>query len=293
MVLVFGSNGQLASSLKSTGFAREATYLGSDRVDFLRAGSIERALDSHRPRLIVNASAYTKVDAAESDRQACELVNATAPQRIGKWAKENDASVVHFSTDYVFPGTGTSAWTEDDTPAPVNWYGETKLRGELLLRESGCHAVTFRTSWVFSEFGSNFVKTMLRLGKSNDELKVVSDQIGNPTYAADIAEFLDRTIEKIESREVSGTYHLSNAGPTSWYEFAEHIFARAAELGHPLRIKSVAPIPSSQYPTPARRPLNGSLCLERTKRAFDDGLPPWRDAVDRCLVKMGLPVENT
>ncbi len=292
MVLVFGSNGQLASSLKSTRFARGATYLGSDRVDFNDDGSIESALETYRPRLVVNASAYTKVDAAESDRQACERVNAGSLARIGRWAKANDASVVHFSTDYVFPGTGTDPWTEDHEPKPVNFYGETKLRGEVLLRESGCHAVTFRTSWVFSEHGNNFVKTMLRLGKSNEELKVVSDQIGNPTYASDIAAFLDRTISKIESREVSGTYHLSNAGPTSWHEFATYIFRRAAELGHPLKIKSVAPIPSSQYPTPARRPLNGSLCLERTKRTFGDGLPHWKDAVDRCLAKMGTLVEN-
>ncbi len=292
MVLIFGSNGQLASSLKSTGLAPRAKFVGSAEADFTDLDSVEAALESHRPRLIVNASAYTRVDAAETDRRTCQLVNADAVWRIASWAKKNDASVVHFSTDYIFPGTGSSPWSEDDEPGPLNWYGETKLQGELLLAGSGCHAVTFRTSWMFSEYGSNFVKTMLRLGKSQESLNIVADQIGNPTYAMDIAQFLDRVIDRIEARTVSGTFHLSNSGPTSWHHFAEYVFERAGAMGHRLKIKSVAPIPSSQYPTPARRPLNGSLSMERTRATFGDALPPWQDAVDRCLSKMGSAIED-
>lgn len=291
MVLVFGTNGQLASSLKATRFA-EATFVGSKQADFTQPETIERALDEHRPRTIVNTSAYTRVDAAETDREACRLVNSEALARIGGWARRNDATVVHFSTDYVFPGTGESPWREDDGKAPLNWYGTTKLEGERQLEESGCHAVTFRTSWVFSEYGNNFVKTMLRLGKSRESLDVVSDQVGNPTYAMDIARFLEKSIDRIRDRGVRGTYHLCNSGPTSWHGFAEYVFERASALGHPLKIKSVAPIPSSQYPTPARRPSNSVLCTRRTNDAFGDSLPHWKDAVDRCLSQMGMTIED-
>jgi dTDP-4-dehydrorhamnose reductase len=219
-------------------------------------------------------------------------VNAEALDRIGGWARRNDATVIHFSTDYVFPGTGDSPWRESDAKAPLNWYGTTKLEGERRLEESGCHAVTFRTSWVFSEYGNNFVKTMLRLGKSRERLDVVSDQVGNPTYAMDIARFIETSIDRIGNREISGTYHLCNSGPTTWHGLAEYLFERAAALGHPLKIKSVAPIPSSQYPTPAKRPSNSVLCTERTIAAFGAPLPHWKDAVDRCLSKMGNSIED-
>lgn len=288
MLLVFGSNGQLASSLKSTSLGAKAVFLGSKDADFANSEALGHALQSHRPRLIINTSAYTRVDAAESDRELCQKVNAEALSTIGAWARAHDASVVHFSTDYVFPGTGENPWKEEDSTGPVNWYGETKLLGEKHLRSTGCHAVTFRTSWLFSEHGTNFVKTMLRLGKSSTHLNVVADQIGNPTYATDIAEFLERILPRIEAREVEGTFHLSNSGSTSWHQLAEYVFARAAENGHALRIKSVAPIPSAQYPTPAKRPMNGRLCPERLKRTFGCALPDWRDAVDRCLSKMEI-----
>lgn len=287
MLLVFGSKGQLASALKATSLAPRARFLGSDEVDFADVGSLHGALDRHRPKAILNAAAYTQVDRAEDDKRACELVNAEAVGAIGHWARENRAKVVHFSTDYVFPGTGTRPWAEDDATGPLNWYGETKLRGERLLKESGCHAVTFRTSWLFSEVGTNFVKTMLRLGNSREHLDVVADQVGNPTYAPDVADFVARHFHRIESGDISGIFHLTNRGSASWHELASFIFATAAEKGHPLKIKSVAPIPSSQYPTPARRPLNSRLCLERSTHAFGEALPDWKDAVGRCLSKMG------
>lgn len=292
MVLVFGSNGQLASSLKQTRLGSRAEFLGSNQVDFTDSRQIDAALRSRRPRLIINTSAYTHVDKAETDRDTCRLVNATAVEHIANWARDNDASVVHFSTDYVFAGTGEGLWDEGHEKAPLNWYGETKLEGERLLGESGCHAVTFRTSWVFSEYGSNFLKTMLRLGNSEEQIRVVADQRGSPTYAPDIASFLDRAIARVEAREISGTYNLSNEGTTTWHGFADYIFQRAQALGERLKIKSVAPIPSSQYPTPARRPLNGSLDLSRTRATFGEALPPWQDAVDRCLAKMVVPLEG-
>ncbi|TJZ87377.1 dTDP-4-dehydrorhamnose reductase [Paracoccus hibiscisoli] len=276
-LLVFGRTGQVARELAA--LAPEATFLGRDGADLTDPAACAGALREARPRAVINAAAYTAVDRAETDPDTARLVNADAPTAMAQACAELGIPVLHISTDYVFDGSGDQARAEDAPTAPLGVYGATKLAGEQGVAAAGGRWAVMRTSWVFSAHGANFVKTMLRLGADRDRLTVVADQIGGPTPAADIAAACLRMIRLMRDRPdtTGGIYHFAGAPDASWADFAREIMAQAS-LG-----AQVADIPSSDYPTPAARPLNSRLDCGRIARDFGIARPDWRAGLARVL----------
>jgi dTDP-4-dehydrorhamnose reductase len=277
-ILVFGRHGQLAQSLRP--LLPGATFIGHDECNFQEGdAAVMAALSRHRPRLVVNAAAYTQVDKAESEAEKAMRVNAEAPGWIAEWCSASHAALIHVSTDYVYSGEGERPWRENDPTGPLNVYGISKLAGEERIRASGCRHLILRTSWVFSPYGANFVKTMLKL-REKDFLKVVDDQVGSPTYAPDLAKVI-AILLRGEAMATSGTFHVCNDGETSWFGLAQAIFARLAERG--FSVPEIVPIPSREYPTPARRPLNSRLDTSAVFKRFGLRLRPWQDALNEAL----------
>ena len=283
-ILLTGSNGQVGWELQ-----RSLQGLGTvhaprrDALDLTDPEAIRAAVRATRPTLIINPAAYTAVDKAESEPALAEAINAHAPAVLAAEAARLGIPLIHYSTDYVYAGTGTMPWTEDAPTAPPNVYGATKLAGEEAIRASGCAHLILRTSWVYGTRGKNFLLTMLRLGREREALNVVADQIGAPTWSRTIA---DLTAHIVASRpdwpQVSGTYHLANGGETSWHGFAEAIFALAQQKGQKTP-QTVNPIPTEAYPTPAARPKNSRLSLDKLNTAFGLVPPHWRDALAMCF----------
>ena len=239
------------------------------------------------PQVIVNAAAYTAVDKAESERQLASLINEQATRVLAQEANVLDALLVHYSTDYVFDGSGDRPWVETDSTGPVNHYGASKLAGETAIRKSGCNHLIFRTSWVYGARGNNFAKTMLRLAKDRPSLKVISDQIGAPTGAELLADVVAHAIPKaLAAPELSGTYHLAAGGETSWHAFAQLVIEHARHQGCELAVKSVEAIPTTAYPTPAKRPLNSRLSTQKLRERFSLDLPHWETGVTRMLTEI-------
>lgn len=279
-LLVFGATGQVARELAR--LTPEARFLDRAAVDLSDAEACRSAVLDSGARRIINAAAYTAVDTAESEPDLAHAVNATAPGIMAEAAAEIDASFVHISTDYVFDGSGSAAWTPGDIPAPLGVYGRTKLGGERAVTAAGGRHAILRTSWVFSTHGQNFVKTMLRLSETRDALSVVDDQIGGPTSAASIARAVLAISEQPCDRTApSGIYHFSGAPDTSWAGFARTIFAAAG------RDVAVTPIPSSDYPTPAQRPLNSRLDCALTEQTFGIARPDWQEDLNQVLHDLG------
>nr|BFD66493.1 dTDP-4-dehydrorhamnose reductase [Bdellovibrio sp. HAGR004] len=269
MVLVFGKNGQVATALSH--HLTETPFLGSDTANFLEPLSVLKSLELIKPKIVINASAYTAVDKAESERDAAMQINGTTPGLIANWCKENDAYLIHYSTDYVFQGDGDHSWTEDSPTNPINWYGTTKLQGENAIRESGCKAYIFRISWVYSPWGNNFPKTILRLAKERENLNIVNDQWGAPTDARDVAKVTANLVKNLTKNNVSaapGLYHLRFEDFQTWYDFAVRIIEQARAKGEGLTLKSLNPISSEQFPTPAKRPKNSRLDTKHPKNLF-------------------------
>lgn len=293
-ILLTGAGGQVGNKLlpllRPLGevLATDApggTFAPLDLADPASIASVVRAF---RPTLIVNPAAYTAVDKAETDTALATKVNATAPGLLGEEAKRLGAALVHYSTDYVFDGTGTRPWREDDPVGPLGIYGKTKLDGERALQASGCRHVIFRTSWVFSDHGANFVKTMLRFGAERETLRVVADQTGTPTSAAFLARMTLAAVEKTEGRfeNLGGLYHLVCGGETTWHGFAEAIFAKARARGMKLAVKEVEAIPTSSYPTPAKRPANSRMDCRKFTTTFGETQQPWSAALDEVLAAL-------
>jgi dTDP-4-dehydrorhamnose reductase len=286
-VLVIGRTGQIATELLSrlaaAGHAAEA--LEPPGFDMTDPAQVAAAFDRVRPEAVVNCAAYTAVDKAEDDRALAFAVNATGPRLLGEAAARAGVPVLHYSTDYVFDGTKDAPYTETDAPDPVGAYGASKLAGELLLHNAQPRSVTLRTAWVCSPHGGNFVKTMLRFGKERPELRVVADQHGAPTFAADLAEaavtLLPRLVAAPAGDPVFGITHLTGTPWTTWHGFAEAIFAGAARRGQ--AAPKVTAITTADYPTKARRPANSRL--DCTRAATVLGIPPkdWREGLERCL----------
>lgn len=289
-VLLLGKNGQVGWELQRS-LATLGEVVALDRnvdnglcgnladIDALRT-TIQRVA----PDVIVNAAAYTAVDKAESDKDLALLINATAVEMIAEEVNKLGSWFVHFSTDYVFEGGGSAAWQEEDAVAPVNYYGTTKLMGEQAIAASGCKYLIFRTSWVYGARGSNFAKTMLRLAADRDELNVIADQIGAPTGADLIADISAQTLRvALSDPSVAGIYHLAADGFTSWHEYAQMVIDYGRSSGMTLQVQAVNPIPTSQFPTPARRPLNSRLNTEKLRETFSIHLPDWRSGVTRML----------
>jgi len=274
-ILLTGANGQVGWELRKTlAPLGSITALGRAELDLLDEASIREAVRAAKPEAIVNAAAYTAVDKAESERDAAFAVNATAPGILAEEAKRAGGLLVHYSTDYVFDGTKTGPYVEDDTPNPVNVYGASKLAGERAVAASGCRYLILRTSWVYGPRGSNFFLTMRRLARERRELRVVDDQVGAPTSSLAIA----RATARLLPQTTGGLYHMCAAGETSWCGFARAILARAG-MATP-----VVAIRTEDYPTPARRPRNSRLDCSRLRADFGISLAPWEEQLSEVTL---------
>jgi dTDP-4-dehydrorhamnose reductase len=293
-ILLLGKNGQVGWELqRSLALLGEVVAVDIDsappwRLDFLDPGALHSLVGAAAPQLIVNAAAHTAVDKAEAEPDLVRAVNATAVGILANEAAARDAWLVHYSTDYVFDGSGSAPWTERSTPAPLSVYGRSKFEGEELIRASGCRHLIFRTSWVYAARGDNFAKTMLRLARTRESLAVIDDQIGAPTGADLLADLTAHAVRIARARpELSGTYHAVAAGETSWHGYARHVVEFARARGEALRVAAdaIAPIPSSAYKQAAPRPKNSRLDTTRLRTAFDVVLPAWQQGVDRMLTE--------
>ena len=292
-ILLLGKNGQVGWELQRS-LAPLSELLALDRRSTTHCGDLSQperlaqAVRDWRPDVIVNAAAHTAVDKAESEPDLVRCLNATAPAALAQAAAEIGACLVHYSTDYVFNGQGKQPWQEADAPEPLGVYGQTKLEGEQAIAASGCQHLIFRTSWVYAARGGNFAKTMLRLAGERERLTVIDDQYGAPTGADLIADVTAHTIRQVMAnpeQALSGIYHLVASGETSWHGYARHVIAQARhinpELG--LKVNDIAPVPTSAFPTPAKRPLNSRLSTHKLQQAFGLVLPPWQQGVNRML----------
>lgn len=296
-ILVFGRLGQVATELKrraDLNLNQKFTwnFIGQNQNAFASAAMLTSILEVERPNIIINTSAYTGVDKAEAERDLADRLNHLAPAWIGSWAAKQGCSVVHFSTDYVYPGTKDNYWLETDSLAPQNWYGVTKMLGDKALQESGCHHLILRTSWVYSSVGVNFVKTMLRMGAEKETLSIVCDQFGSPTSAKDLAEVVFAIIQSPRFRQSRGVYHYCGQGVTSWYGFANEIFQQAKSLGFKQKISEIIAIPTSLYPTPAARPLNSRLDCSKIIHEFGLEAKPWQTSLRIVLNELRTSDDN-
>jgi dTDP-4-dehydrorhamnose reductase len=284
-VLVLGFSGQLATHLRE--LLPNADYWGKDKLDLRQPANARAAIEAHRPSVIVNAAAYTAVDKAETDREAAWSLNAEAPAMLARAAASLDVPLIHISTDYVFDGTKDGEYEVGDACNPINAYGATKLAGELAVRTLCPRSWIMRTSWVFSEFGVNFVKTILRLAGEREELRVVADQVGRPTYAGDLAALVNKMAA--DPRLPYGTYHAVGGAALSWHSFAKHIVDAAVNAGCLARAPRVVEIPTSGYPTPACRPAN-SVLKPSMELGSALGLSfDWTRGVDRVVKNVTIP----
>jgi dTDP-4-dehydrorhamnose reductase len=239
-----------------------------------------------KPNVVVNAAAYTAVDKAESDPETAHLVNALAPEVLSRACAAMGARLFHYSSDYVFDGSGQTPWVETDATGPLNAYGRSKLVGEQGIAKQGAQHVIFRTSWVYGTEGGNFAKTMLRLAQEREKMTVINDQFGAPTGAALLADITALALQT--HQPLSGIYHVAASGVTTWYEYANHVLAKAKQLKPSLNyaVKEMLPVPTSEFPTPAQRPLNSRLNCSRLEQALQLQLPPWQTGVDQLLAKI-------
>ena len=293
-ILLLGKGGQVGWELqRALAPLGEIVALDHDSTelagDFSRPESLAATVQAVRPTVIVNAAAHTAVDKAENEPELARAINALAPGVLAREAAAIGALLIHYSTDYVFDGSGTTSRTEDAPTAPLSTYGRTKLEGEELIRASGCQHAIFRTSWVFAARGGNFARTMLRLAAERDALNVIDDQIGAPTGADLLADVTAHAIRRLlVDPSLSGTYHLVAGGETSWYGYARHVIEWARAHGKPVKVapEAIRPIPTCAYPTPAARPLNSRLDTRKLCQAFDVTLPHWQAGVDRMLTEV-------
>jgi dTDP-4-dehydrorhamnose reductase len=269
MILVLGKSGQVAQALQER--LTNATFLSSSEANFLNPDQVLEKLEAYKPSILINAAAYTAVDKAEDERDSALTINATTPGLIAEWCQKNNATMIHYSTDYVFKGDGDRPWLEDDPTSPVNWYGETKLQGEKAIVASGCHAYIFRISWVYSPWGTNFPKTILRLSTEREQLSIVNDQWGAPTDARDVARVTANLVKKISDKSEhppSGIYHLRFEDFQTWYHFACRTVENAKKSGEELKVKEILPVTSAEFPTKAKRPANSRLGTKFKQNLF-------------------------
>lgn len=290
-ILLFGKNGQLGWELqRSLAPLGEVISLGSNTPggDFTRLDEVKSAVQSIAPDVIVNAGAHTAVDKAESEPDLARQLNALAPALLATEAKRLGAWLVHYSTDYVFDGSGDTPWQETDQTSPLSVYGRTKLEGEETIQSTGCRHLIFRTSWVYAARGGNFAKTMLRLGRERDRLTVINDQFGAPTGADLLADVSAHAIRMALQRpQVSGLYHLAPAGETSWHGYACYVLDFAREAGAEIKVapQAIEPVLTTAFPTPAHRPKNSRLNTNKLQSTFELRLPDWKNGVARMLTE--------
>lgn len=285
-LLVIGRSGQVAQALAACGNpgGQKIVTLGRPDVDVVKPDTLRAAMQNHQPDVVVNAAAYTAVDQAEAEPGQAYAVNETGAENVATVCAENECPLIHISTDYVFDGSKSTPYCETDPVAPLGVYGQSKYAGEQRVAENCPHHVILRTAWVYSPYGKNFIKTMLRLAQDRSELSVVSDQIGSPTYAPHLAEAIV-AVADILCRDGSdvrwGVYHAAGQGDASWYDVAQKTFDVATSLGGARA--EVLPIPSSDYPTPAQRPANSRLNCESLKKNFAITLADWQLGIETCV----------
>ena len=293
-ILLLGKNGQLGWELqRSLSVLGQVTALSHDSTqlcgDFAHPDAVADTVRALCPDVIVNAAAHTAVDKAEGEPARARLLNATTPGVLAQEAARLGAWLVHYSTDYVFDGSGDRPWTEDDTPAPLSVYGATKLEGEQLIQQSGCQHLILRTSWVYAARGGNFAKTMLRLAQEREQLTVIDDQWGAPTGAELLADVTAHALRHLQARpQDGGLYHCVAGGQTTWHAYAKYVIAHArqAQTAIQIKAKEINPVPTSAFPTPAWRPLNSRLDTSRLQSTFGLTLPPWQQGVARMLAEI-------
>jgi len=294
-ILLLGKNGQVGWELqRSLSLLGEVVALDFDSpgpltADFSLPESLAATVRAVSPQIIVNSAAHTAVDKAESEPDLARAINATSPGILAREAATLGAWLVHYSTDYVFDGSGSKPWVENSPAGPLSMYGKTKLEGEELIRESGCKHLIFRTSWVYAARGGNFAKTMLRLAKERDRLTVIDDQVGAPTGADLLADLTALALHSALSKpEVTGTYHAVASGETSWHGYATHVIETARRAGVEIKVakQSIERVPTSAFPTPAKRPHNSRLNTDKLRATFGVNLPAWQVGVDRMLTEV-------
>jgi dTDP-4-dehydrorhamnose reductase len=305
-ILLLGKDGQLGRELqRSLAGLSNLTAWGRETADFAKPESLFDLVLAAKPDVIVNAAAYTAVDKAESEPELAHAINAASPAALAKAAQILGCRLIHFSTDYVFDGLGNTPWSEDASTNPQNVYGTSKLAGEQAIAASGCNHFIFRTSWVYAREGGNFAKTMLRLACERDALSVIDDQVGAPTDAGWLADMTAKVLKAsgsdttpLSHRDISptavgatkahGIYHAANAGEISWHVYASYLIAKARAMGFPIKVapEAIRAVPSSAFPTPARRPLNSRLDCSKLTRTFGITPPPWQQGIDQLLLHL-------
>jgi len=295
-ILLLGKNGQVGWELQRS-LAPLGELLALDRHstdycgDLSKPDQLAQTVLAFKPDFIVNAAAHTAVDKAESEPELARLLNTDAPAALAKAAAQVGAWLVHYSTDYVFDGSGTHAREEGEGTGPLSVYGQTKLDGEKAIVASGCKYLIFRTSWVYAARGGNFAKTMLRLAQEREKLTVINDQYGAPTGAdliADVTAHAMRRVLNTQNISFSGVYHLVASGETTWHGYARHVIEQTKFIKSEVdwKVTDIAPVPTSAFPTPALRPLNSRLCTHKLQQAFGLVMPPWQQGVDRMLAEI-------
>ena len=285
-IIVTGAHGQLGNEIKvlSAGYAAfDFVFVDRDELSIDDAGAVRHWFEQHKPAYCINCAAYTAVDKAETEKEVAMLVNGDAPGILAAACTAFNTRFIHISTDYVFDGTATTPYLESDATSPVNYYGVTKLRGEELTLANNPGAIIIRTAWVYSSFGHNFVKTMIRLMKEKQSLNVVNDQVGSPTYARDLAQVILTIVHNTEKNPagwVPGIFHYSNEGVISWYDFAEAI---RQLINSPCTVKG---IPTSGYPTPAKRPAYSVFNKEKIKAVYHIAIPAWQESLASCIKQL-------
>lgn len=279
-IWVCGASGMLGSHFKHLLAEQKISFVANDyqQVDITKLDTVSDFVRVEKISHIINCAAYTQVDRAEKEQKEAYLINALGPYHLAVAARRHGAHVIHFSTDYVFSGKAKTPYIEEDSCSPLGAYGMSKLAGELKLLDEQKHACIIRTSWLFGLTGKNFVETMVRLMQEKEELKVVSDQIGRPTYCQDLAEVTLNLLEE------EGVFHFANALETSWYQFAQEIYLQAKELGYLLSLKSLQPIKTKEYPTPAQRPFYSTLNTSKIERLLGSAPRSWKEALKEYLI---------
>ena len=284
-LLIFGKTGQLAQQFKGITEDQVVLQLGREEADFLKPDEVVAAIRNYQPTHIINASAYTAVDKAETEKEIALQINANILGVIGEEAKKIHSHVIHFSTDYVYDGLKSSAYTENDKTDSVNYYGYTKMQGDKILLQTGCSAFIFRVAWVYGPTGSNFLKTILRLAETKSDIKVVNDQKGTPTSSYEIAFNVMKVLNDPLAAEKSGLYHLTPQGEATWFLFAQKIldFARSKPEKYKVIAKNLFPISTAEYPTLAKRPQNSLMSSAKLKQNFGIEIADWTEGLTKVF----------
>lgn len=287
-ILLIGRNGQIGWELERTLHTLgEVCAVDFPEIDLTRPDSIREWASRIKPQIILNAAAYTAVDQAEKEPELARSINTHAPALLAEWAADHHALLVHYSTEYVFDGAKASSYLESDVPSPVNAYGESKLGGDLAIQASGCRHLIFRTCWIYGARGKNFLRTILQLAREGRDLRIVQDQVGSPTWSRMIAQATSQVLAQGMARgdeDLSGLYNLSAEGQASWHEFAVTFLEKI--LGGDYDLRKLSPIPTSEFPTPARRPGNSLLSKDKIRNTFDIRVPDWKESLELVCMEI-------